>query len=189
MLFKSMIPLGLLGMAVAAPQEPTSSPATTTSKTLPPSPTASGVCVPHEDHWHCHPTSTGSAGAAATSAGDHDDHDHDRDHGDHDDHDHGDHDHDEHDHGHGHDDQHPKASGQACVPHKDHWHCPEGVPEPTTPPAGASATAKTSTSAGSAAATSSPKATSGADARAAPIGLAFTAASLVGALFVGTFLL
>ncbi|KAL5386696.1 hypothetical protein DPSP01_004060 [Paraphaeosphaeria sporulosa] len=39
------------------------------------------------------------------------------------------------------------ATGAACEPHGDHWHCPSGVPEPTIPPAaeppetGASATA------------------------------------------------
>ncbi|KAJ4348002.1 uncharacterized protein N0V89_009374 [Didymosphaeria variabile] len=38
------------------------------------------------------------------------------------------------------------ATGAACEPHEDHWHCPSGVAEPTTPPAesaetGASATA------------------------------------------------
>jgi hypothetical protein len=32
------------------------------------------------------------------------------------------------------------AATIACEPHGDHWHCPDGVPEPTTPP-GAMATA------------------------------------------------
>ncbi|KAF2250733.1 hypothetical protein BU26DRAFT_562696 [Trematosphaeria pertusa] len=31
------------------------------------------------------------------------------------------------------------ATGGACEPHGDHWHCPEGVPEPTTPPPAESA--------------------------------------------------
>lgn len=47
MLFKSWVSLGLLGLAVALPQEPTSAPA---FKTLPPSPTGSGDCEPHGDH-------------------------------------------------------------------------------------------------------------------------------------------
>ncbi len=27
------------------------------------------------------------------------------------------------------------APAEACEPHDDHWHCPPGVPEPTSPPA------------------------------------------------------
>jgi hypothetical protein len=27
------------------------------------------------------------------------------------------------------------APAEACEPHNDHWHCPPGVPEPTSPPA------------------------------------------------------
>lgn len=30
------------------------------------------------------------------------------------------------------------ATGEACEAHGDHWHCPSGVPEPTTPPAAVS---------------------------------------------------
>lgn len=26
------------------------------------------------------------------------------------------------------------SATQACTPHDDHWHCPPGVPEPTSPP-------------------------------------------------------
>jgi hypothetical protein len=26
------------------------------------------------------------------------------------------------------------AAAEACTPHEDHWHCPAGVPEPTSPP-------------------------------------------------------
>lgn len=26
------------------------------------------------------------------------------------------------------------AQADECTPHDDHWHCPPGVPEPTTPP-------------------------------------------------------
>ncbi|RDA84214.1 hypothetical protein CP532_0282 [Ophiocordyceps camponoti-leonardi (nom. inval.)] len=32
----------------------------------------------------------------------------------------------------GHD--HNNHAGTTCSPHKDHWHCPAGVPTPTTPP-------------------------------------------------------
>jgi hypothetical protein len=28
------------------------------------------------------------------------------------------------------------AASATCEPHQDHWHCPDGVPEPTTPPSG-----------------------------------------------------
>jgi hypothetical protein len=27
------------------------------------------------------------------------------------------------------------AATASCTPHEDHWHCPAGVPEPTSPPA------------------------------------------------------
>ncbi|PSN70769.1 hypothetical protein BS50DRAFT_570269 [Corynespora cassiicola Philippines] len=88
-------------------------------------------CEPHEDHWHCpegveeptylpgqEPAATAGASSAVSSAtpsvtaspsatetDDHDDHD-----------------------------ISLTASG-VCEPHGDHWHCPEGVPEPTTAPA------------------------------------------------------
>lgn len=26
------------------------------------------------------------------------------------------------------------AAAEGCTPHEDHWHCPPGVPEPTSPP-------------------------------------------------------
>ncbi|EOA86043.1 hypothetical protein ACJQWK_01641 [Exserohilum turcicum] len=101
--------------------------------------TAGGDCEPHGDHWHCAPgvaepttpptpqqlashsaeeaaedatTATViSSGTAlitpSPSAHDHDDDDHDHDH---------------------------KATASTCEPHGDHWHCPAGVAEPTTPP-------------------------------------------------------
>jgi hypothetical protein len=28
----------------------------------------------------------------------------------------------------------PSQAQEACTPHGDHWHCPPGVPEPTSPP-------------------------------------------------------
>ncbi|OAK96531.1 hypothetical protein IQ06DRAFT_44414 [Phaeosphaeriaceae sp. SRC1lsM3a] len=89
--------------------------------------TASGVCEPHNDHWHCpagvpEPTTppalpvsgASSAASVMTSAASHS-HD----------------DEDDHDHDHA-------ASASTCEPHGDHWHCPSGVSKPTTPPAAAS---------------------------------------------------
>lgn len=37
------------------------------------------------------------------------------------------------------------ATAEACEPHGDHWHCPSGVTEPTTPPAPVAATSVAST--------------------------------------------
>ncbi|KZZ95889.1 hypothetical protein AAL_04185 [Moelleriella libera RCEF 2490] len=112
MQFKSMVAMCLAGVAVAQ-----------SSNKLPPSPTNSGVCEPHDDHWHCSPASTsaaanavssaagavtsavrsaaGAASSAASSAL-------------------------------------ASASASAaksCTPHNDHWHCPSGVSKPATPPA------------------------------------------------------
>ncbi|USP80498.1 hypothetical protein yc1106_07772 [Curvularia clavata] len=110
--------------------------------------TESGACEPHGDHWHCangvpEPTtpptpeqlashsaeeaaenSTPASNAVSTtlnvvssgtalitpsaSSHSHDDDDHDDDH---------------------------VATASTCEPHGDHWHCPSGVAEPTTPPA------------------------------------------------------
>ncbi|KAH8706978.1 hypothetical protein GQ44DRAFT_763822 [Phaeosphaeriaceae sp. PMI808] len=82
--------------------------------------TASGACEPHDDHWHCpagvpKPTTPPAVAAwiSVTSAG------------------------tivstssaaDNHSHA---------ASATTCEPHNDHWHCPSGVPKPSTLPAGA----------------------------------------------------
>ncbi|KAH6517528.1 hypothetical protein HBI07_242610 [Parastagonospora nodorum] len=93
--------------------------------------TQSGVCEPHNDHWHCpegvaEPTTppalvtpTGSAGSAITSSSSHS------------------HDDDDHDH------DHAASGGSTCSPHGDHWHCPSGVAKPTTPPAADAASAST----------------------------------------------
>ncbi|KAJ6446633.1 hypothetical protein O9K51_01406 [Purpureocillium lavendulum] len=53
MQFKSWVSLVVLGQAALAVASPQAA-----SQSLPPSPTGSGVCEPHGDHWHCHPTST-----------------------------------------------------------------------------------------------------------------------------------
>ncbi|PVH99406.1 hypothetical protein DM02DRAFT_656459 [Periconia macrospinosa] len=42
-----------------------------------------------------------------------------------------------------------------CTPHDDHWHCPEGVPEPTTPPAESAATSGSSAASSSASSSAS----------------------------------
>ncbi|KAF2826479.1 hypothetical protein CC86DRAFT_406743 [Ophiobolus disseminans] len=94
--------------------------------------TRSGVCEPHDDHWHCpsgvaQPTtpppavavtlapSSSIPAAASASASHHDD--------------------DEHDHSHA-------ASATTCEPHGDHWHCPSGVAKPTTKPAASATTSR-----------------------------------------------
>ncbi|KAF1918261.1 hypothetical protein BDU57DRAFT_586715 [Ampelomyces quisqualis] len=82
--------------------------------------TVSGVCEPHNDHWHCPagvaepttppalvPSSVQSQLASITSSASHDDHDN-------------------------------AVSASTCEPHNDHWHCPSGVSKPATPPAVAS---------------------------------------------------
>ncbi|CBX97007.1 predicted protein [Plenodomus lingam JN3] len=111
--------------------------------------TASGVCEPHDDHWHCPPgvpeptvapgTAALTVTAAPTPTPSHSDHDGDDHH---------------------HDDD---VTATTCEPHGDHWHCPSGVAEPTTAPAasGASGSAVSSVSASlnasaSAAASTSP---------------------------------
>lgn len=95
------------------------------------------TCEPHDDHWHCPagvpqpsvlPDGSPNPKATATQAPDHG-------HDDHDDHDH-DHDHD------GHDAVTTATYENGCTPHKDHWHCPSGVPKPTTPPPQASQTSQ-----------------------------------------------
>jgi hypothetical protein len=77
--------------------------------------TASGVCEPHDDHWHCPsgvPTPT-TPPPKVTGSSNHSAHEED-----------------------------PKAT--TCHAHGDHWHCPSGVPEPTTPPPSATTAAKAS---------------------------------------------
>ncbi|KAH7089981.1 hypothetical protein FB567DRAFT_315701 [Paraphoma chrysanthemicola] len=89
--------------------------------------TASGVCEPHDDHWHCpagvpQPTVPPALAASNTlsapvASGSHSHDDDDEDH--------------DHDHA---------VSASTCEPHGDHWHCPSGVAQPSTRPAAVSAT-------------------------------------------------
>ncbi|OAQ96607.1 hypothetical protein LLEC1_06435 [Akanthomyces lecanii] len=134
MQFKSLAYILLGQSALVAAQS-----ATTTSS-------ATATCEPHEDHWHCpagvpQPSLNpdGSPNPKATQ-GSSDDNDHDHDH--------------DHDHSHDHDTDSHSATASAtassnststaaattgpggCTPHNDHWHCPSGVPKPTTPPPG-----------------------------------------------------
>ncbi|KAK4144900.1 uncharacterized protein C8A04DRAFT_27397 [Dichotomopilus funicola] len=133
---------------VGSPQGVT--PTSSTTPTLPPSPTGS-LCSPHGDHWHCerHPSSTQSSSSPFNDPTQKC-------------HAHGDHWHCP--------DGVPEpttpppstintatttmttttsASATECHAHGDHWHCPEGVPEPTSPPEQVeSGTATTTTTAG-----------------------------------------
>ncbi|GAB0138788.1 hypothetical protein EsDP_00007011 [Epichloe bromicola] len=155
MQFKSLFSVCLLGQAGLAVAQAASD--ASGSKTLPPSPTGSGACEPHGDHWHCHAASSTAAGsvdtvtasATAQSCVPHDDHWHCPP---------GvskpatspaqtqtqtqsgakptttetDHDHD-HDHDHDYDHDH-HGTDKECTPHNDHWHCPSGISAPTFPP-------------------------------------------------------
>ncbi|CAO2648262.1 Nn.00g075290.m01.CDS01 [Neocucurbitaria sp. VM-36] len=84
-------------------------------------------CEAHGDHWHCPSgipepttppaqTTLAPAAKASQSYGDDDDEDHDH-----------------------------EATASTCEPHGDHWHCPSGVAEPTTPPAAVSSAASSAT--------------------------------------------
>lgn len=100
--------------------------------------TASGVCEPHGDHWHCpdgvpEPTMvpgtaalTVTAAPSATAS-----------HSDEDDHDH-------------------EVTASTCEPHGDHWHCPDGVAEPTTAPAAAVSGAPSASASGTLSASRTP---------------------------------
>ncbi|KAG5992599.1 hypothetical protein E4U52_002680 [Claviceps spartinae] len=166
---KSLLSICLISQAaLVVAQTSTTETGSAASRTaLPPSPTGSGVCEPHGDHWHCHAatsTDTGSvvdtvsASATAASCVPHNDH--------------------------WHcpsgvsapttppaqtqsgtkpsvssassDDNH-HGTDKECTPHEDHWHCPSGVLAPSTPPtagmttpATKSSNAATSTAAGAA---------------------------------------
>ncbi|KAF2688428.1 hypothetical protein K458DRAFT_384613 [Lentithecium fluviatile CBS 122367] len=113
---------------VPVPTTPPPAEALTTSTTAEDTVTATGgACEPHGDHWHCpdgvpEPTTPPPAEAATTPAATtpaettpattaSETHSHDE---------------DDHDH---------ETAGTTCSAHDDHWHCPSGVPEPTTPPA------------------------------------------------------
>ncbi|RYP67570.1 hypothetical protein DL770_008588 [Monosporascus sp. CRB-9-2] len=92
------------------------------AQTLPPSPTASVGCEPHEDHWHCEGPATVTAVdtitstsvvATATSS---------------------------HDHEEGMESLPPSPTESVgCEPHGDHWHC-EGAASATTDAPAASTT-------------------------------------------------
>ncbi|KAK3217188.1 hypothetical protein GRF29_1g2228109 [Pseudopithomyces chartarum] len=135
---------------------------------------AATACEPHNDHWHCpsgvpEPTTPPAATATGADHDHEDEHDHDHDHEEDDDHDH------DHDHA---------VTATTCEPHNDHWHCPSGVAEPTTPPA----VSTTATSSGTAAAASNEPSTSqsaGAAAKTAGAmdSLPIAAAGLLGLLF------
>ncbi|KAI6357374.1 hypothetical protein MCOR25_007678 [Pyricularia grisea] len=116
---------------------------------LPPSPTASVGCEPHDDHWRCDgPRTTPLPGlsltvspsgmttrppAASTTATSSRDHDHDDD---------GDDDDDDDDHHSGTKTLPPSPTASVgCQPHGDHWHC-DG---PKTGSAAAGATTTTTT--------------------------------------------
>ncbi|KAG6123314.1 hypothetical protein E4U13_007748 [Claviceps humidiphila] len=154
---KSLLSICLISQAalVVAQTSTTETGSAASRSALPPSPTGSGVCEPHGDHWHCHAatsTDTGSvvdtvsASATAASCVPHNDHWHcpsgitkpstppaQTQSGaksttsdiDDDDDDDDDDDHEDHHH----------DTSKGCTPHNDHWHCPSGVSAPTTPPA------------------------------------------------------
>ncbi|KAG6290694.1 hypothetical protein E4U46_001632 [Claviceps purpurea] len=162
---KSLLSICLIGQAalVVAQTSTTETGSAASRSALPPSPTGSGVCEPHGDHWHCHAatsTDTGSAidtvsaSATAASCVPHNDHWHcpsgvtkpstppaqtqsgakpTTSHTDDDD-----------DH-----DDHHRDAGKECTPHNDHWHCPSGVSAPATPPAQTQSGAKPSASSAS----------------------------------------
>ncbi|KAG6039944.1 hypothetical protein E4U19_002239 [Claviceps sp. Clav32 group G5] len=150
---KSLLSICLIGQAalVVAQTSATETGSAASRSALPPSPTGSGVCEPHGDHWHCHAatsTDTGSAvdtvsaSATAASCVPHNDHWHcpsgvakpstppaqtqsgaKPTTSDIDDDDDDD------------DDDHHHDTSKECTPHNDHWHCPSGVSKPATPPA------------------------------------------------------
>lgn len=176
--FKSLAYVLLGQSALVAAQSPT-----TTSK-------ATATCEPHEDHWHCpagvpQPSLNPDGSVNPKAGGGDNDHDHDH----------------SHDNDHDHDTSATAtaaatgtstgAASTECTPHGDHWHCPSGVPKPTTPPPGYTATSKStgsasagSSSAGSSTPTSSP--TTGSGARVGSLGLAVVVG---GSLLVGAFML
>ncbi|KAG5968010.1 hypothetical protein E4U58_002016 [Claviceps cyperi] len=167
---ESLLSICLIGQAalVVAQTSMTETGSAASRSALPPSPTGSGVCEPHGDHWHCHvATSTDngsavdtvSASATAASCVPHNDHWHcpsgvtkpstppaqtqsgvKSTTSDTDN-----------------DDDHHHDTDKECTPHNDHWHCPSGVLAPSTPPtagmttpAAKSSNAATGTAAGAA---------------------------------------
>lgn len=145
---------------------------------------ATATCEPHEDHWHCPsgvPQPTLNPDGSPNPKADHGDDDHDHGH---------DHSHDQdHDHDHDHDAASPTATtaSNGCTPHGDHWHCPSGVPKPTTPPPGYTPTGSAASSAASSSASVSPTSpATGAAGRAGSLAFAVVVGSslLLGALLL-----
>ncbi|QUC19277.1 uncharacterized protein UV8b_03518 [Ustilaginoidea virens] len=161
------------------------------SMQLPPSPTGSGLCRLHGDHWHCHASSTAAVdtvtASGAGSCQPHDDHWHcpsgvsqpatppaqtqpgaSPTTGD-----------DEHDH---------HGPGKECTPEGDHWHCPTGLSAPTDPPTPvASTTAARPSISGITAAASATASKAQGNSRPSFFGYAGAAvAASVGAFLLGT---
>ncbi|KAJ3482827.1 hypothetical protein NLG97_g7464 [Lecanicillium saksenae] len=144
---------------------------------------ATATCEPHEDHWHCPsgvPQPTLNPDGSPNPKADHGDNDHDHDH---------DHDHDD-DHDHDTASATATTAANGCTPHGDHWHCPSGVPKPTTPPPGYTAATSTGSAKTTSSATTSTSATStpatGSSNKAGPLGLAVVVGGslLLGSLFL-----